>query len=29
MCHGGAFAAVALGNSGVANMNIVNDKKES
>ena len=27
MCHGGPFAAVALGHSGVATMNIVNDKK--
>ena len=27
MCIGGPFAAVALGNSGVASMNIVNDKK--
>ncbi len=26
-CHGGAFAAVPLGNSGMAQMNIVNDKK--
>jgi uronate dehydrogenase len=27
MCHGGPFAGVALGNSGVATMGIVNDKK--
>ncbi|MEZ5871313.1 MAG: NAD(P)-dependent oxidoreductase [Nitratireductor sp.] len=27
MCHGGPFAGVELGNSGVASMNIVNDKK--
>lgn len=27
MCHGGPFAGVELGNSGVATMNIVNDKK--
>lgn len=27
MHHGGPFAAVALGNSGVAGMNIINDKK--
>ena len=29
MRHGGPFASVELGNSGVASMNIVNDKKES
>ncbi|KAJ04203.1 NAD-dependent epimerase/dehydratase family protein [Sulfitobacter mediterraneus] len=29
MCHGGPFASVELGNSGVASMNIVNDKKET
>ena len=29
LCHGGPFASVKLGNSGVATMNIVNDKKES
>lgn len=28
MRHGGPFASVELGNSGVASMNIVNDKKE-
>ncbi len=27
MCHGGPFASVELGNSGVASMNIVDDKK--
>ena len=27
MCHGGPFASVELGNSGVATMNIVDDKK--
>jgi uronate dehydrogenase len=27
MCHGGPFAGVELGNSGVATMNIVDDKK--
>jgi uronate dehydrogenase len=27
MHHGGPFAAVDLGESGVASMNIVNDKK--
>jgi uronate dehydrogenase len=27
MCHGGPFAGVELGNSGIATMNIVNDKK--
>ncbi len=27
-CLGGPFASVELGNSGVASMNIVNDKKE-
>lgn len=29
MCHGGPFAGVDLGNSGLANMNIINDKKET
>lgn len=29
MRHGGPFASVALGNSGVASMNIINDKKET
>jgi uronate dehydrogenase len=29
MCHGGPFASVDLGQSGVATMNIVNDKKET
>ncbi len=29
MCHGGPFASVDLGQSGVASMNIVNDKKET
>ncbi|MFT6223685.1 MAG: uronate dehydrogenase [Paracoccaceae bacterium] len=29
MCHGGPFASVALGNSGVAGMNIVNDRKKT
>jgi uronate dehydrogenase len=29
MCHGGPFAAVDLGNSGVATMNIVNDSKNT
>ena len=28
MCHGGPFASVELGNSGVATMKIVDDKKE-
>ncbi len=28
MCHGGPFAAVALGSSGMATMNIVNDAKK-
>ena len=28
MCHGGPFASVQLGQSGVATMNIVNDKKQ-
>jgi uronate dehydrogenase len=28
MCHGGAFAAVSLGQSGMAHMNIVNDRKK-
>ena len=27
ICHGGPFAAVKLGNSGVATMNIVDDTK--
>lgn len=29
MCHGGPFAKVDLGKSGLAQMNIVNDKKET
>ena len=29
MCHGGPFASVKLGNSGVATMGIVNDKKQT
>ena len=29
MCQGGPFAAVELGNSGVASMNIVNDSKQT
>ncbi len=29
MCHGGPFASVELGNSGVASMGIVNDKKQT
>jgi uronate dehydrogenase len=29
MCHGGPFASVDLGQSGVASMNIVNDKKKT
>lgn len=29
MCHGGPFSKVDLGQSGLAQMNIVNDKKES
>ena len=29
MCHGGPFASVELGNSGVASMNIVNDAKKT
>ncbi|WP_298919770.1 NAD(P)-dependent oxidoreductase [uncultured Roseobacter sp.] len=29
MCHGGPFASVDLGQSGLAQMNIVNDKKET
>jgi uronate dehydrogenase len=29
MCHGGPFASVALGNSGVATMNIVNDARKT
>jgi len=29
LCHGGPFASVELGNSGVATMGIVNDKKQS
>jgi uronate dehydrogenase len=28
MCHGGPFASVELGNSGIATMNIIPDKKE-
>lgn len=29
MCHGGPFASVDLGQSGLAQMNVVNDKKEA
>jgi uronate dehydrogenase len=29
MCHGGPFAKVDLGNSGLATMNIVNDAKKA
>ena len=29
MCHGGPFASVTLGNSGVATMNIIDDTKKS
>lgn len=29
MCHGGPFASVALGNSGLATMNIVDDSKKT
>ncbi|MEM9639547.1 MAG: NAD(P)-dependent oxidoreductase, partial [Pseudomonadota bacterium] len=29
MCHGGPFSSVDLGQSGLAQMNIVNDKKET
>ena len=29
MCHGGPFASVELGNSGVATMNIIDDSKKS
>jgi uronate dehydrogenase len=29
MCHGGPFAKVDLGQSGLAQMNIVNDRKET
>jgi uronate dehydrogenase len=29
ICHGGPFASVALGNSGMATMNIVNDAKKA
>jgi uronate dehydrogenase len=29
MCHGGPFASVDLGQSGVASMNIVDDKKKT
>jgi len=29
MCHGGPFASVELGNSGVATMNIVDDTKKT
>ena len=29
MCHGGPFAKVALGNSGLATMNVINDKKKT
>jgi uronate dehydrogenase len=29
MCHGGPFASVKLGNSGVATLNIINDTKKT
>ena len=29
MCHGGPFAAVELGNSGMATMNIIDDTKKT
>jgi uronate dehydrogenase len=29
MCHGGPFAKVDLGESGIAQMTIVDDKKET
>jgi uronate dehydrogenase len=29
MCHGGPFASVALGNSGLAGMNVIQDAKET
>ena len=29
MCHGGPFASVELGNSGVATMNIIDDTKKT
>jgi uronate dehydrogenase len=29
MCHGGPFAKVELGNSGVATMNIIDDSKKT
>lgn len=29
MCHGGPFASVALGNSGLAGMNVIDDKKKT
>ncbi|AXI45670.1 NAD(P)-dependent oxidoreductase [Sulfitobacter sp. SK012] len=29
MCHGGPFASIALGESAMANMNIIDDKKET
>ena len=29
MCHGGPFASVALGNSGLAGMNVIDDRKET
>ncbi len=29
MCHGGPFASVEIGHSGVANMNIINDTKKN
>ena len=29
MCHGGPFASVELGNSGTAQMNIIDDTKQS
>jgi uronate dehydrogenase len=29
MCHGGPFASVALGNSGLAGMNVIDDRKKT
>jgi len=29
MCHGGPFAGVELGNSGLAGMNVIDDTKKS
>jgi len=29
MCHGGPFAGVELGKSGLAGMNVVDDSKEN